>query len=869
MPSAAPNLASPQTAGDSCAPSVSMAPMALVLIALCAGIVIDRHLDPFETSTWITLTLASITVACLGLRRALLSSVALLAAILAIGGGWHHYRWNELAADDLSWGASEMPRPAWARGVIIELLGTRTSAGYGHGDPERVVTRLVVEITGISDGSLWQGASGRALVIVAGDRNDLFAGQPVELAGQMARVAGPLNPGEFDHRAYLRSRGIRLRIVVDNAAGISLDPRGSEWRWTRRLGDLRASCRARLVDQLDPRTAPLASALILGQREDIDPEVNDAFARTGTTHLLAISGLQIQVLAFALALVFRAIGLPRRLAHGGVALVTIGYAILVGLAPSVVRSAVMTLTFCVAAIVSRPTRSANTLAMAGLFTLAWNPFFLFDVGCQLSFLAIGALIWLVPAARQGLCAPVARIKSVLSGTPSPLEDLKQRYEPWWWTILHRVGAWIAAGVLSSAVVWLAALPLVALWFHLVSPIGILLNVPLIPLTSLALLLGAAGMGLGMVWSPLAALPIQAADALLRLTEVLVRWGALRSWGHRFVPGPSWGTVAAFYFLLLLATVAGSAGMAKAIGPRGRGWRIALWCAVLTSTLPGWLLGGPGRASATMEGELLAIGHGLAVVLQLPDGQAILYDCGRMGDPRVGRRIIAPVLWNLGLTRLNSVYLSHADQDHYNALPDLLDRFQIGELVIPSGFVNEQNPGASLLLDQVRRHRIPVRTIAAPATWNQGSTQFTVLHPPPDWHPETPDNARSLVLDVAHGGRHLLLTGDLDQLGLVELVAQTQPEPIDLMLAPHHGGKSANPSWLYSWARPRAVVVSQRPSVSGTTDALSPVERGGTPLLRTWERGAIHFRWSFDRILTQGFLDRDDRPHVPLTGLGAN
>ena len=184
--------------------------------------------------------------------------------------------------------------------------------------------------------------------------------------------------------------------------------------------------------------------------------------------------------------------------------------------------------------------------------------------------------------------------------------------------------------------------------------------------------------------------------------------------------------------------------------------------------------------------------------------------------------------------------SHADQDHYNALPDMLDRFQIGELVIPSGFVNEQNPGASQLLDQVRTHGIPVRTIAAPSTWNQGSTRFTVLHPPPDWHPETPDNARSLVLDVAYGGRHLLLTGDLDQPGLVELVGQTQPEPIDLMLAPHHGGKSANPSWLYSWARPRAVVVSQRPSVSGTTDALTPLERGGNPLLRTWERGAIHF-----------------------------
>ena len=72
--------------------------------------------------------------------------------------------------------------------------------------------------------------------------------------------------------------------------------------------------------------------------------------------------------------------------------------------------------------------------------------------------------------------------------------------------------------------------------------------------------------------------------------------------------------------------------------------------------------------------------------------------------------------------------------------------------------------------------------------------------------------------------------------------------------PHHGGKSANPAWLYYWARPRTVVVSQRPPPPGTTDALTPLERAGTPVLRTWQRGAIHFRWTPDGIITQGFLD---------------
>ncbi|MGA2700107.1 MAG: alpha/beta fold hydrolase [Isosphaeraceae bacterium] len=212
--------------------------------------------------------------------------------------------------------------------------------------------------------------------------------------------------------------------------------------------------------------------------------------------------------------------------------------------------------------------------------------------------------------------------------------------------------------------------------------------------------------------------------------------------------------------------------------------------------------------------------------------------------------------------------SHADQDHYNALPDLLDRFQFGELVIPPGFENEQNPEASLLLDQLRTRGIPVRTIAAPLRWDQGGARFTGLHPPVHWRPEAPDNARSLVLDAEYEGRHLLLTGDLDQLGLSELVSGPQPEPpIELMFSPHHGGKSANPSWLYSWARPRTVVVSQRPPAPGTTDALTPLERAGTPLLRTWQRGAIHIRWTPDGIVTQGFLDFNGSRALPAWPAG--
>ena len=129
---------------------------------------------------------------------------------------------------------------------------------------------------------------------------------------------------------------------------------------------------------------------------------------------------------------------------------------------------------------------------------------------------------------------------------------------------------------------------------------------------------------------------------------------------------------------------------------------------------------------------------------------------------------------------------------------------------PEGFGGPANPKADQLIRDVRSRGIAVLETSAPECWETGWVRFSVLHPPRDWYPRASDNARSLVLDVAHAGRHLLLTGDLEQLGLIELLAARRPEPPpDVILAPHHGGKSANPASLYRWANPGSIVVSQR------------------------------------------------------------
>jgi len=824
--------------------------MAPALGGLVLGVVVDRFAEPFETTTWAGLLLVLAAFSALALRRGGVSTLCLLGAIVAAGGGYHHHRWSDLAPDDLARGVDETPRPAWLRGVVEEVVGRRQREGRSAGAEPRVDTRFRLRATGISDGQTFFHASGRVDVVVLDDLPELSAGLPVQVAGRLAKVAGPLNPGEFDYRAHLQARGVRLKMTVDESAGVMADPEvrppwGAGW-----LGRLRRWSRTRLIEGLDERIAPLAAALVLGQRDELDADLGDAFIRTGTTHLLAVSGLHLQTLAVAIGWLLLLIGVPRRPRYGLVALATLGYAVLVGLSPSVARSMVMTLSFCAAALANRESRPANTLALAGVLTIVVNPAFVFDVGCQLSFLAVAALFWLLPPVRETSKRIAERLRERTIGPPDPLAQL----DPWSRSIPRRaagfVGRFAAEGMLVSVVVWAAAAPLAAFRFHLFSQIGILLNIPLVPLMSLALMLGALQLAMAAVGLPLAAGSVGAiVGRLLELSETIVRWGAASPRGYQFTPGPSWETTLIFYALLAVAILLANAGPRPDPGPAFRRARRVAWFLVLVWLIPAWISIGRGGPPKTLEGDVLAVGHGQAVVLRTPEGKTFLYDCGRIDDPGVGRRIIAPALWSRGISRIDTVFLSHADQDHFNGLPDLLERFDVGEVVTPPDFADDANPDAVRLMELLRERGTPLRELSAPASWRSGSTRFQALHPPENWRPDASDNARSLVLEISSLGRRMLLTGDLDGPGLVELAATPPPEPpIDLMFSPHHGGRSANPSWLYDWANPRAVVVSQKPPVPGARDALTLLDDRPIILLRTWKSGAIRLKWTDDEII---------------------
>jgi competence protein ComEC len=269
----------------------------------------------------------------------------------------------------------------------------------------------------------------------------------------------------------------------------------------------------------------------------------------------------------------------------------------------------------------------------------------------------------------------------------------------------------------------------------------------------------------------------------------------------------------------------------------RRWRWAVtagsgWLCV--GLLSGWT----GQPPDELRCTFLAVGHGGCTVLETPDGRTLLYDAGALGGPDVTRRQIAPYLWSRGIRRIDELFLSHADLDHFKGLPALLDRFAVGQVTWTPTFHLKPTLGVPLTVSALERHGITTRVARAGDRFRAGALEMEVLHPPPKG-PEGNENARSLVLLIRHAGHTILLTGDLEGPGL-KRVLNLPPPQVDVLMAPHHGSRVANTPELAAWARPRVVISCQGPP-RGPAHAPDPYTGRGTPLLTTARHGAVTIR----------------------------
>jgi competence protein ComEC len=224
--------------------------------------------------------------------------------------------------------------------------------------------------------------------------------------------------------------------------------------------------------------------------------------------------------------------------------------------------------------------------------------------------------------------------------------------------------------------------------------------------------------------------------------------------------------------------------------------------------------------------------------------------------------MAAVLWDEGVSRIDTLVISHADADHFNAVPELLERFVVGEIVVTEAFCRSPSGGVADLLDRVAALRVPMRTVHAGDSFAVDSLCRVRVLRDGAGRPAAADNERSLVLAVEAAGRRLLLTGDLEGPALADFVA-AGPDECDVLVAPHHGTRTSLPPDIARATRPGLVLVSGVGGPAwGEVRAAYRDAAGDAAVLKTGGEGAIAVTLTAAAVAVERFTHGRWRPCGP-------
>ena len=557
----------------------------------------------------------------------------------------------------------------------------------------------------------------------------------------------------------------------------------------------------------------IVRGIVLGERAAVDADLASAFARSGTSHLLAISGFNMTLVATAVAILARGRVRPAITASLTVACV-LAYSVLVGIAPSVARAAVMAVVASLGLAFGRRPATDNALALAVATMVGVDASAIGDVGFLLSATATGGLLYLGD--------PISRRLAFLPGA-------------------------IRQGLATTLAATLPTVPIIAAVFgrvSLVSPLANLVAVPLFPPLMLA---GAATAALGAISLDLGELPALSVYALAFLLRMVVETSAALPLASLAVPdGPVAGL--GYGALVAVALFLGPMAISRLLGgivgrirrllalprpTRSHFARRALW---LSAALVFVLTAGAAAAvlwptPAGIRVRALDVGQGDAYLVEF-DGKTVLIDGGP--DPA---RLLAELAaslppWN---RRIDVVALTHAHADHADGLIGVLERYEVGLAIEPVGL----NPGtvATAWSDRISRAHVPRRAVSEGTRLRVGDATLAILAPNGDPRVDVP----SLVLRLERGSFSMLFMGDATEQAQADLLVSPASLGARVYVPPHHGAASAYAATLVDAVHPSAAVISVgAQNRYGHPTPVTLAALGRVPTYRTDRDGTVEF-----------------------------
>ncbi len=650
--------------------------------------------------------------------------------------------------------------------------------------------------------------------------SSLTYGTRLRLRGKLHVPRNFRNPGAFDYEGYLRDNGIVL-LGSARAENVERLPgfAGSHIElWRNRL---HASIVAKIHELWPPRQAALMDAVVLGEEAFLRAGTRVEFQRSGTYHILVVSGMNLSILAFAIFWVLRQLRLDPALAAITTVVVSFAYAFVVGVGAPVWRAALMLTIYLVSRLIYRGRNMLNAIGAAALGILIVDPRALFGASFQLTFLAVVIIGGIGAPLLERTTIPYSRGLRFLRSTSYDLhlapevaqfrldvrliaERLGRFLGPRLGLASPRILAKVTIGfcelMFISAVLQAGlALPM-AYWFHRATTMGMPANMAVVPLTELLMPAAAIAVSLGFVSKTLAIPAVWLSGLALDGITGTIHWLGGAKLADLRVAMPSPGTIlvalAALAFAGLMArrtrwlASAGLAGLAL----------IAGWIAIVPTQ--------PQAKSGVLEITAIDVGQGDSLLLVTPQRRIMLIDAGGLplwthSDFDIGEQVVSPYLWARGIEHVDVVAVTHPHADHLGGMPSVIANFRPRELWLST---DEPTGELAPVLQQAGRAGMKIIVRKEGDGFDYGGAHFRVLAPGRDFQTgKMRANDDCLAATVAIGNTTALLAGDVEPVAERRIIEQ-HPQA-ELLKVAHHGSARVTSSALLSAIQPRYAVIS--------------------------------------------------------------